>query len=103
LKEKIDTEAIDVKLHFPAVLPTYARFNHVFKNYLENRHEKIIGTLRNKKLVNLLQDDNNDFDRYKLEDLKQLINEAIGEDVFERIYNSHSDSIAKFLKDFIKN
>jgi hypothetical protein len=84
-------------------LPTYARFNHIFKNYLENRHEKVIGALRNKKLVNLLQGDNNDFDAYGLENVKQLANELVGEDLSERINDSHFDSIVRFLKDFIKN
>jgi hypothetical protein len=102
-RENDGTEAFDVKLHFPAVLPTYARFNHVFKNYLENRHEKVIGALRNKKLINLLQADNNDFDTYGLKDVKQLANELVGEDLSERINDSHFDSIVRFLKDFIKN
>jgi hypothetical protein len=103
LKENKDTEAFDVKLHFPAVLPTYARFNHVFKNYLKNRHERIIGALRNKKLINLLQDDNNDFDAYGLKEVKQLANELMGEDLSEILNDSHLDGMMKFLEDFSKN
>jgi hypothetical protein len=55
-----NTDAFEVKLHFPAVLPTYAKFNHVWKDYIENKHESVVEILRSDEFFNLFYPEKTD-------------------------------------------
>jgi hypothetical protein len=56
-------------------LPTYAKFNHVFKNYIENTHEKVLKAARSEELFDLINPEKED--KYFDGEIKWLIEEMI--------------------------
>jgi hypothetical protein len=56
-------------------LPTYAKFNHVFKNYIENTHERVLKVIRGDDWFKLINPETED---RKLDgEVKWLIEEFI--------------------------
>jgi hypothetical protein len=86
---------LDIKLHFPAVLPTYAKFNYVFKNYIENTHERVLNVIRGEDWFNLINPEIEDkkFDG----EVKWLIEEFINmKEVFEVKNGILKDVLSRF-------
>jgi transposase len=86
-------------LHFPAILPTYAKFNHVFKNYIENTHGRVLRVIRSEELFNML--DPQKEGKYFNGEIKWLVEEVIEmQDVFGMSSKNQTKILAMFDKFF---
>jgi hypothetical protein len=98
------TDAILVKLHFPAVLPTYARFNDLFKVYIEENHERITSILHSENFLNYFSPAGQNKGAYFDEDMEWMMGQLIG---FDFMQNADKEKIIKkfmeIVKEMIKN